>query len=286
MKILLLFLVASFSFSGIAQTWAPFPLDETSEWRVSKTWLSDPCVVNQHIKYYLAEDTILNGNLYKVVRFSGEEFPTNGPIPHPSCEDLPVSIIGFKTAMRAENGKYFVSSNGVDEQLLFDFTLGVGDQVDGKDIDSTDYVSVNGKNCKRIWIDLNGPFWIIEGVGHANGLFEAMFDGISYLTDLMCYSEHNTPLLFGEDGNCDMTLSAQGNGFSDRPVYPNPSCGIFRFETPQPSTYRIYDLFGRMIEQGKFNGVSEIDITDCTSGIYLVNVQSENGNFLTKLVKH
>lgn len=67
-------------------------------------------------------------------------------------------------------------------------------------------------------------------------------------------------------------------------VYPNPTQGIIRVSGNDLTTYKIYDLNGRIVKEGKAN--SEIHIDHLPGGTYLLNVFNKHGYACTeKIVK-
>ena len=69
-------------------------------------------------------------------------------------------------------------------------------------------------------------------------------------------------------------------------VYPNPSTGIFTIALKEEASVEIYDLLGKVIYTNKVNaGESKIDISNYQSGIYLLNVKTENGSTTQKVMK-
>lgn len=78
------------------------------------------------------------------------------------------------------------------------------------------------------------------------------------------------------------------NNFS---MYPNPSTGIVNLaskNTMAINTIQITDLNGRVVRNINANGVSEtqINISELTSGVYFLNVQTDSGTGVTKIVKN
>lgn len=71
-------------------------------------------------------------------------------------------------------------------------------------------------------------------------------------------------------------------------IYPNPTHGIIRIETmniqtqPMPE-YRICNLMGQEITNGKINGSAQIDIRGQAKGIYIMQIVS-NGKTITKKI--
>ncbi|SHI39217.1 T9SS type A sorting domain-containing protein [Flavobacterium terrae] len=78
------------------------------------------------------------------------------------------------------------------------------------------------------------------------------------------------------------TLGFNTNSFSDFSVFPNPTAGILNVRSAI-NIYRIeiYSLEGRKIKEAK-NSI--LDISDLSSGIYLLKVKTEEGKFGTKKI--
>jgi hypothetical protein len=77
-------------------------------------------------------------------------------------------------------------------------------------------------------------------------------------------------------------------------VYPNPSKGIFslRAELTQPTaiTLQVYDLTGKVIRQtevpaGTTKSETAIDLSEHTSGVYLLKVTAGASVMTQKLIK-
>lgn len=73
-------------------------------------------------------------------------------------------------------------------------------------------------------------------------------------------------------------------------IYPNPSNGMInilrKLEDPAPSTYYLYNEFGREMCSGslaeQFEGIS-IDLTDENDGMYFLKVITGNKSFVQRL---
>jgi hypothetical protein len=289
--IVLLLLLASMG-AASAQNWAPFPLDETSEWRVDKGHLTNGCWVTENLVYYVAGDTVINTETYTIINYEGTVWSQTAESQNPACNVWPpVPVSGIRGTIRAENGIYY-EPGWNHEQILYDLTQEVGDTVAGPTggevyiVDSVDVVNVGGAQRKRLWFMSTGGLQsLVDGVGSTHGLFEEMFF-FEFYNQLVCYGENGIPL-YPEGSNCDFTVDVVSHSQEDDLlVSPNPSSGIFRMETSQASSYRVYDLFGRIITQGQLNGTSELDLTSQPNGIYLISVETENGISTAKLVKH
>lgn len=78
------------------------------------------------------------------------------------------------------------------------------------------------------------------------------------------------------------TLGFNTNSFSDFSVFPNPTAGILNVRSAiNIDRIEIYSLEGRKIKEAK-NSI--LDISDLSSGIYLLKVKTEEGKFGTKKI--
>lgn len=69
-------------------------------------------------------------------------------------------------------------------------------------------------------------------------------------------------------------------------VYPNPSTGIFTIAIENEATVKVYDMLGKEIYTNTVKtGTTNIDISNYQSGIYLLNVITENGSVTKKIIK-
>lgn len=90
----------------------------------------------------------------------------------------------------------------------------------------------------------------------------------------------------------DPTLDISSNSLPTQSlIYPNPTDGIFYLVTENidlPATLKISDLFGKdLLIHNISNSITEIDISDFSSGTYIVTVsgiKSQN-NFIISLIK-
>lgn len=72
-------------------------------------------------------------------------------------------------------------------------------------------------------------------------------------------------------------------------VYPNPASNVLNLEvdfTLIESTYRIYNSVGQLIDTGRINtNNAAIEIASLTTGIYVIQLQNEQGVFTATFVK-
>jgi hypothetical protein len=73
-------------------------------------------------------------------------------------------------------------------------------------------------------------------------------------------------------------------------VFPNPGSGVFEMELENQSTIsnvEVYSVSGYLITkvEGSADGTTRIDLSDQTTGIYLLKVSTENRTYFAKLIK-
>ena len=69
-------------------------------------------------------------------------------------------------------------------------------------------------------------------------------------------------------------------------IYPNPTNGIFKIELPERSVVFITDVMGKEVYKQTLEiGSAEINLNDCSSGIYFIDIKNKNGTRIYKLLK-
>lgn len=293
----MLSLMTSLLLSG--QNIIPIPADTTSQWRISRGYNDGVCA-NWYNSIYYVDDTIShNGNTFYKIYETGEFYQEVINPPGP-CDDTYLYTAEFRGAIRTENGKTY-QLNGDEEHLLMDFTLNVGDTLfsyisPGLVIGSIDSVLV-GTDYRKRFNFTNGDIcnWMIEGIGHAAGLFEPMSVILEFASEFHCYGENNIPLF----GDMDCILNVGLEVFSMQnyyvSIYPNPTSGKLIINasklTSTIQSYFLIDTYGKVILQKNFdvnnNNIFEIDLSKYKPGIYFIRLDTENqGIIFRKIIKN
>jgi len=95
-------------------------------------------------------------------------------------------------------------------------------------------------------------------------------------------------VLYNPNGN--LSISDHSHLLNQIVVYPNPTQGEIQIDLPtelQQATITIYDLMGKELIQKSINQISnaKIDISNLSSGIYPVIINSEYGQKMHKIIK-
>lgn len=87
-------------------------------------------------------------------------------------------------------------------------------------------------------------------------------------------------------GNCEENLGTEDTVFSDLTLYPNPAQNtIIVTSSTEIQTVSIFNLLGQRVLLDSGTGTSsQIDVSNLSSGGYLVNVSSTNGSKTLKLL--
>lgn len=86
-----------------------------------------------------------------------------------------------------------------------------------------------------------------------------------------------------------VTLGTKNFTIQDLAIYPNPFNDILNISSKNETilSYEIFDMGGRVIKRSAVGNLNTfvINTADLTSGIYMLNLKSENGEFTQKIVK-
>ncbi|MEZ4839213.1 T9SS type A sorting domain-containing protein [Flavobacterium sp.] len=99
-------------------------------------------------------------------------------------------------------------------------------------------------------------------------------------------------VMFLDNITLTATLTASTNDFfaSNLKIYPNPTNGMINLSssTTLINTVSVTDLNGRIVKFFNLSGISqtELNVSELTSGMYFVSVETDLGKGTTKIVKN
>lgn len=299
-RFLLVFTFFLFLSSGFGQSnvYHPFP-DSNAVWREAN--YTNPCVCTlsctnscgRELQYYMQGDTVMGAYSYhKVYLTSAYFFNANQATPTTSF------WAGLRQDTMLRKVYCSIPSKNVQDTLLYDFNLNVGDTLQGYlarpslwilTVDSIDSLLVGTSYRKRINF---GPqlgsneFKFIEGVGFAAGLFYndwTMEDG----GQLICFMESSKALY--PDSNCAQYLFGihqLDNKKNAVIVYPNPANDKLYFESAYKETWsgEMFDLLGNRVKYLNLNSEQGEDVSELKSGVYFVKLVSGNQKVIRKII--
>ena len=89
----------------------------------------------------------------------------------------------------------------------------------------------------------------------------------------------------------DITINSLGvDEFANAGIsfFPNPTEGMVNLSLPQGMTVdnvEILDISGKMVYQNQMNNSTSFTIQELSSGVYVLQISSNQGKFKTLLVK-
>ena len=284
-KVLFLLLLAV---AGMAKAQDYKPLvEDGKQWNVlfSYPW-SPPEPQHKYTDIYKIEgDTLLDGVTYKVMYATRNENLTGW------------NLWGF--IRETEDGQVFSRRPSTsDEQLLYDFSMEVGDTICMCDYEFYECCMVviekgetivNGEPRQQIvleypWGNGEGEVWI-EGIGSLYGIINS---GSLFLmggsTNLLCYYEdgdliwQNTTPGYNEcyiiNPNDPQSIEEDETSLSVS-VYPNPSKGEVTIEGVEVVEIKVYNSLGQVVKT--FQGSNEINVSGLPEGVYLLRIMDADG---------
>jgi len=86
------------------------------------------------------------------------------------------------------------------------------------------------------------------------------------------------------------TAGLNSSLLADVKVYPNPSSNVVNVNSANAlvNAVNFTDLNGRVVKSAKFNGAADaqVNISDLASGVYMMNISSDKGITVKKIVKN
>ncbi|MEM0516882.1 T9SS type A sorting domain-containing protein [Aequorivita flava] len=288
-SVFILLLVLLFSFPAIGQDYKPI-LDHRNEWHF--TTCNFGCYTD---KYYTDGDTLVNGMMYKIL--DGYHFISRTFLLR---EDL------------AEKKLYFLKirpSGGVEEYLLYDFTLQVGDSinmlnpitpfpqdggyfkldsivprplVDGQNYDHF-YFSPTPSNTisseNAIWVEGAGSLSLINAPGG--------FPDLNEVGALSCYFKNRDVFYANLDSIDDCTpvfMDIKKNNLEEVVLTtPNNSKSCMLHNATNITQIVIYDINGKKLKTIDHNFKKNIlvDMASYSPGSYFILAQGIGGSAKT-----
>jgi len=290
MKLFLTLILTFLLFSVKAQTsvYHPFP-DSAATWNIHYKQF---CFMNgtsdQNYSITMAGDTVINSQVYHKLTTPYVQIYTSG------CGTMGT---GYKGAIRQDkiNRKvFFVPPSGSAEQLLYDFTMQVGDTVKGyaetiappRDrVISIDSVLVGSTYRKRWKVNSNYNIYFIEGVGSTYGLIMKspgnLLDGSGDLT-ITCFQQNGKTVYPDTVTSCKLITTSvnttEGNP-NEINIFPNPSNDSFTIDLRQAlSVNAIYikDILGNTVFHRQLSSGSYIHVDHLKSGVYFLMTSSND----------
>jgi hypothetical protein len=290
-QLLIVFLI---SFLNTTQSQDYIPLiDEGKTWAVGTINSSLICEFSSNPeRYFFMGDTVINFISYKkVYAFSSTSITGYNP---PYCSPFLVDSVYHPTDIFIREDitmqqvfKYNPYTN--EEELLFDFSLNVGDTLNELIVDSIYFITTpDGVDRRYFELGEYDEVYMIEGIGGNQGPFEAPRVYFEFYHMLMCVKQ-NSLEIYGDHCNDLLTVETQSMRPEEISYYPNPVTDIVTIELPGNHlnyNVRVFDSFGKLILEEHFEGGHiNLNLKGKPSGLYLVKVSAIGSNYTLRVVK-
>lgn len=234
-------------------------------------------------------DTLIQNQTYKIL-----EVPFSIDNSTGNCFGL---TTGYRGAFRQEipNKKvYFIPPSETAEQLLFDFTMEVGDTVKGylatynpnRSITSIDSVIVGNSYRKRWNVGAGSTINLIEGVGSTFGFFQPLLGVLnhepSYATT--CFQENAITLYPETASECLVVTTVQSNARRKLTpsVFPNPSANAVQLKFGSMAvnlTLNVFSSLGELVSSKRLKDIDSYNLMlPEVRGVYLLQLIDQYGD--------
>jgi hypothetical protein len=285
--LLLFSTIMSLFANGQTSVYHPFP-DSNAVWNFHFQWY---CFANgtadEFYSITFSGDTIISSQTYHKLRTPFVQSFSTG-----TCSGSQIGYIGAIRQDTAARKVFFVPPSDTTEQLLYDFTLQVGDTVrgftasfawPGEIVQSIDSILV-GTTYRKRWIINNCyNFHFIEGIGSTYGLVEVSPGCVTDLPDytLTCFQQDGNAQYPDTMTNCQIITSIQSKNKITYNVeaFPNPFKGSFTIDFGGNDFKELFitDLLGKIILRQSIEKLTQIKIDNLHAGTYLFGVIDRNG---------
>ncbi len=282
-----LLLVLAFPIYCSSQNWA----DNHSIWHYEQINITPP-YYEDYIKFSTIGDTVILGDVAKIIK--EESFSVNG-------------IASSKNIyMKSDTSKVYLYVPSINSyKLIYDFSAAVGDTIDvycrdaHEDstirvvIDSLSFVEIDSVQLKVQYTHqyslTNTEYYmggeIIENIGWKDFMFPLhSFADPPYGGALRCYQNDTIGLIKFSNIDCDYisTNITETVHPESVQIFPNPTKGTIKIQIKNIIEVKITDLTnGRCIYNGKENS---IDLSNQQSGIYIIQLTTDKGIIIDKII--
>lgn len=190
---------------------------------------------------------------------------------------------------------YFAATNGTDGVELWTYNGTTATML--KDINTSgdsspfNFVSFGGLVFFSADDGTGSKLWLTDGTSAGTVSVASQFTTSADPTDVDEITIYDNKLIFsatGTNGNelyafDPSTLSVLPNDLIGLTIYPNPVTNHLMFsEGLQGSTYEIYDIMGKLVQNGILNS-EKLDL-NLKSGLYLIKLENNGSQLIKKLI--
>ncbi|MBL4904492.1 MAG: T9SS type A sorting domain-containing protein [Flavobacteriaceae bacterium] len=206
----------------------------------------------------------------------------NGPITYDWTGPNSYSSSGSSSINGLEDGGYTITmtyNNGQCDTTA-DFTIFDALQLNITSVDPQTTTPADG----AVNFTISGgamPYDTIidDGQTQTNGPFTGLSAG--QYTLIVTFNNGNT---VDSTFTVDNVVSVSKESINEFTVYPNPATNVLNIDGEHLISFTIYDLNGRAVVNTDLQQTQAIDISHLESGVYTVNIRSEKGEYVEKLI--
>lgn len=265
-----------------------FPLiEENKTWNVLSVAFMPPFDTSfSTITYKVSGDTIISSESYKKLYSSSEENPEDWNLWCFMRED-------------ADKRVWLRMDSEEDEFLMYDYSIDVGDSVLVGYlepvyllVDSISEITINQTERKKYWFTCNlmpeyRETWI-EGIGSNKGI---CWSGSAFVVGgwyrFLCMSENGELIYMNPNyESCYLITEIDEIEKSSLKIFPNPTKNTLSIENIKNIDIESISLLntkGQLIKLFDSNN-TRLDISNISSGYYILKISHKNGVFTKKLI--
>lgn len=283
------FVCCSISF---AQNYVPFPTTN-AVWRGQKFWIDGSLsqLIAHELEYHqvIAGDTTINGMTYHKLEETSLENAYNYPIP--IIISTTYNGTYYTGAFREDSSKriFFLRNGSVNEDLLYDFNLAVGDSFQSS-LTQQYYLHITAIDSfydgfiyrKKLILDNSLSDFLIEGIGSSFGLNDFLLHFLEGYFHLYCFKENNIIKYTDSVHNCSLVnIKENQSQQSSFTLSPNPTTEILNVKSEQtllfPLELFVMDMQGKLMAQKIIHNNDDLslNVKSFSKGEYLLAVKNK-----------
>ncbi len=298
-NIYILTTILLFSTCGISQSYHPV-IKKNKYWDQCYTVVGG-CYTSAARYEFIDGETYIDGVAYRnsnYYLFLGTPGPYASLCPPYSISNDPNVFAKMREDTLAKKVFIYDYNSTPKDQLLYDFTLNVGDTLQSTYagegtilvLYSIETVSLaNGESRRKFCFDDQCHTYYIEEIGGPNGLFLPIIPMYGQISPVLLCVQDSSQILWGN--NCDtyfVTIENANNQpltiFLD-PFHDRITITIKTMDLP--ANLEIIDLQGKIVvDQKLYDKKSEISVSDLIPGMYYYRINSDKSTNRGKLIKN
>lgn len=198
---------------------------------------------------------------------------------------------------------HFLPKDSIQELLMYDFDVSVGDSVDfytiydyglgypttaltyaqaspfAKEVNYVDSILI-GSDFRKV-IHIGDMLWV-EGVGNQTGLFWDSGSNVSgYGTLLSCMSKNDTTYFptYDSGQGCQLNVDVieKNRDLNQVTIFPNPTYNQFSVKWQSNNNevlYQLYSIVGRLLKEGVIENEGTIDVSSLSAGRIILRLEN------------